>query len=62
VTGIHDDFTAEEMYAAMEQALQLLGSRRLEPVIGLRLPLEQAIQAHRALEERRVLGKTVLTP
>lgn len=62
VTGIHDGFTAEEMYAAMDEALELLARRQLEPVIGLRLPLEQAAGAHRALEQRRVLGKTVLTP
>lgn len=62
VVGIDEDFTADDMARAMEEALRLLAERRLKPVIGLRLPLEEAAAAHRAIEERRVLGKTVLTP
>ncbi len=33
----------------------------LRPQIGLVLPLEQAAEAHRALQERRVTGKVILT-
>lgn len=62
VIGIHDGYAAEELFDAHEQALTVLAQHRLEPVVGLRLPLERAAEAHRALEERRVLGKTVLTP
>lgn len=35
-------------------------SGALRPQIGLVVPLEQAAQAHRALEERRVTGKAIL--
>lgn len=62
VVGIHENFTVEDMRQAMGEALRLLAAGRLKPVIGQRLPLEQAAQAHRAMDERRVLGKTVLTP
>lgn len=47
---------------ALEEALELARSGELVPHIGLTLPLEQAEEAHRALEERRVLGKVLLTP
>jgi len=36
-------------------------SGALKPQIGLVLPLEQAAQAHLALQERRVTGKVILT-
>lgn len=62
VVGIHEDFTTDDMNRALEESLHLLAQRRLKPVIGQRLPLAQAAEAHRAMEERRVLGKTVLTP
>ncbi|CAL9577779.1 2-haloacrylate reductase [Nocardiopsis dassonvillei] len=48
--------------AALKEALELLRSGDLRPHIGLTLPLEQAEEAHRALEERRVLGKVLLVP
>ncbi|MFL1379659.1 zinc-binding dehydrogenase [Nocardiopsis protaetiae] len=53
VEGEVDDLT---------RALDLAGSGELAPHIGLTLPLEEAGEAHRALEERRVLGKVLLTP
>lgn len=62
VIGIHDGLTAEQAHGAMEKALWLLAQHRLEPVIGVRLPLHRAHEAHAAIEARRVLGKTVLTP
>ncbi|MGW9350240.1 zinc-binding dehydrogenase [Nocardiopsis flavescens] len=47
---------------ALDEALELARSGELVPHIGLTLPLERAAQAHRALEERRVAGKVLLTP
>ncbi len=42
--------------------LSLVRERRLEPVIDRRLPLEQARDAFRLLEQRRVFGKVVVVP
>ncbi|MEU0493690.1 zinc-binding dehydrogenase [Nocardiopsis sp. NPDC006139] len=53
VEGGTDDLT---------RALELARAGELVPHIGLTLPLERADEAHRALEERRVLGKVLLTP
>ena len=38
-----------------------LAEPALQPVIGQRFPLEKAADAHRAIAERRVFGKTLLT-
>ncbi|ADD29526.1 MULTISPECIES: zinc-binding dehydrogenase [Meiothermus] len=40
--------------------LQFVAEGRLRPVIGATLPLSQAAEGHRLLEERRVFGKVVL--
>jgi NADPH:quinone reductase-like Zn-dependent oxidoreductase len=40
----------------------LLAAGKLKPVIADRLPLEQAVIAHRRLEQAQVQGKLVLTP
>ncbi|MDX1382239.1 MAG: zinc-binding dehydrogenase [Thermoanaerobaculia bacterium] len=42
--------------------LEMVASGRLDPVIDRVVPLEEGIDAHRALEERTFLGKIVLTP
>jgi alcohol dehydrogenase len=42
--------------------LAMVQMGRLEPVIDRVVPLEQGIEAHRALEERRFLGKIVIAP
>jgi len=34
----------------------------IRPVIGARYPLEQAADAHRALEGRQTVGATILLP
>ena len=44
------------------RVLELVRSGELVPHIGLALPLEKADEAHRALAERRVLGKALLIP
>lgn len=47
---------------ALTRVLDMVRAGELTPHIGLTLPLERADEAHRALEERRVLGKVLLTP
>src|SRR5262249_15112112 len=47
---------------AMEQAIDMLASRRAKPAIAARLPLAEAAAAHRLLEDRKAMGKVVLTP
>jgi NADPH:quinone reductase-like Zn-dependent oxidoreductase len=42
--------------------LALLAEGKIEPVIGARLPLAEAAQAHRLLESGAVTGKIVLLP
>jgi NADPH2:quinone reductase len=50
--GGHEKFTA--------QALAEVAAGRLRPVIGQSYPLERAADAHRGLEGRTALGKTLL--
>jgi NADPH2:quinone reductase len=45
-----------------EQALAAAASGRLAPVVGLRVPLARAAQAHAAIEARDTVGKVVLVP
>ncbi|MGZ3144038.1 zinc-binding dehydrogenase [Lentzea chajnantorensis] len=45
---------------AAHGALALTARGRLRPVIGATYPLTQAAKAHRALEERTTLGKSLL--
>jgi NADPH:quinone reductase-like Zn-dependent oxidoreductase len=40
----------------------LMGDRRLRPVVDRTLPLEDVAEGHRALAERAVFGKIVLSP
>ena len=44
----------------VEQLIELAGRGKLQPAVDRVLPLEQAAEAHRMVEERRVLGKIVL--
>jgi NADPH2:quinone reductase len=43
-----------------EKALSEAAAGRIVPVIGQTFPLEQAADAHAAIEARRVIGKTLL--
>ncbi|WP_067967001.1 zinc-binding dehydrogenase [Nocardiopsis trehalosi] len=45
-----------------ERMLRAHAEGRVRPVIGQTFPLERAADAHRALEERAALGKTLLLP
>jgi NADPH:quinone reductase len=44
------------------RALRSAADGRLVPVVGQRFPLEDAAAAHRAIESRATIGKTVLRP
>jgi NADPH2:quinone reductase len=44
------------------QALDLAAAGKLRPVVGQTFPLDQAAAAHRAIEARTTLGKTLLIP
>jgi NADPH2:quinone reductase len=52
--------TPEELRAFTHSALADAAAGRLRPVIGQRFPLEQAADAHAAIEARATLGKTLL--
>jgi NADPH:quinone reductase-like Zn-dependent oxidoreductase len=48
--------------ATMERLISLAAEGRLKPVIDRELPLEQAADAHRAIEARETFGKVILRP
>jgi NADPH2:quinone reductase len=50
------------MRALSERALAMAAAGELRPVIGQRLPLRAASEAHRAIEARLTIGKTLLAP
>ncbi|QYG95123.1 zinc-binding dehydrogenase [Iamia sp. SCSIO 61187] len=52
--------TPAEMGALTASALAEAAAGRLRPVIGQRFPLARAADAHRAMESRRTIGKTLL--
>jgi NADPH:quinone reductase len=53
--------TPEESRALQGEALAAAASGRLRPLIGQRLPLDRAAEAHAAIEARATVGKTLLT-
>jgi NADPH2:quinone reductase len=50
------------LHALVEEALDLVARGELVPSIGLVLPLAHAAEAHAAMEQRTVVGKTLLVP
>jgi NADPH:quinone reductase-like Zn-dependent oxidoreductase len=46
----------------MERLISLAGQGELKPVVDRELPLEQAADAHRAIEARETFGKVILRP
>ena len=52
--------TPDESTALTRAALSLAAAGRLRAVIGQRFPLEAAAAAHRAIESRATIGKTLL--
>lgn len=51
-----------ENRALAERALTAATAGELHPLIGRRLPLAEAAEAHRAIEARETIGKTLLVP
>jgi len=58
------DFVPErdQLLAAAAELFGVVGSGAVRPVLGQRWPLAEAAQAHRALEERRTSGASILIP
>jgi NADPH2:quinone reductase len=54
--------TPEELQRRAEDVLGWIAEGKLKVKIGLELPLAEAAEAHRALEERRTTGKVLLIP
>ncbi|WP_308193346.1 zinc-binding dehydrogenase [Nonomuraea sp. MG754425] len=54
--------SAGQARALSEEALALAAIGRLRPVIGQSYPLADAARAHRAIEARSTVGKTLLIP
>jgi NADPH:quinone reductase len=62
VRGIEQvQFGPGQHEALARRALAELSAGRIQPVIGLTVPLERAAEAHAAVEARSVVGKTLLT-
>ena len=45
----------------VKQVLEWIGSGQVRLQVGLKLPLEQAAEAHRRMEARQTIGKILLT-
>lgn len=58
----HYTSTAVELRARAKAVFDLVADSRLEVVIGMRMPMSQASEAHRRLEARQTTGKVLLTP
>ena len=54
--------TTQELDQAAKDLFALVEKGVIRPVIGARYPLEQAADAHRALEGRQTTGATILIP
>jgi NADPH2:quinone reductase len=62
VTGIQEvQLEPERFRAYAAQALAEGAAGRLRPLIGQTFPVERAADAHTAIEQRAVIGKTLLT-
>jgi NADPH:quinone reductase-like Zn-dependent oxidoreductase len=49
-------------HGELREVLDLVAQGRLHPIVGNTLPLEQAPEAHRLLDDRAAYGKVVLVP
>jgi NADPH:quinone reductase-like Zn-dependent oxidoreductase len=48
--------------AELKRLLELLATGRLRPAIAERLPLSEAVHAHRLMESSQHVGKLILLP
>jgi NADPH:quinone reductase len=55
-------FAPDVVHAATDELLRLWASGAVKPVVGATLPLAQAGEAQRLIEERQSVGKVVLVP
>jgi NADPH2:quinone reductase len=62
ITGGQMFQSPADIKAMAEAALAEAAAGRIRPVIGQTFPLEQAADAHAAIEARTTLGKTLLIP
>ena len=46
----------------MTALLRLVAEGRMKPVIDKMLPLEEAVEGLRLIEEREIIGKVIVTP
>lgn len=60
VTLVRPSATPEQLREFTVSALEEAAKGRLRPVIGQRFPLDGAADAHRAIESRSTVGKTLL--
>ena len=61
VRGIEQvQFAPEDRVRLTAQALSDAAEGLIRPIVGQTFPLEQAADAHRAIEAREVIGKTLL--
>ena len=60
VHPIDEGSSPAERRGFTDEAIRLLADGQVRPVLGQVVALDQAAQAHRAIEERRVAGKTLL--
>jgi NADPH:quinone reductase len=60
VTIVRPSATPEELREFTTSALDEAAAGRLKPVIGQRFPLDNAAEAHAAIQGRRTVGKTLL--
>jgi NADPH:quinone reductase-like Zn-dependent oxidoreductase len=47
---------------AVGDCLQLAAEGKIRPLIGKKLPLSEAAEGHRLVENREIIGKVVLEP
>jgi NADPH2:quinone reductase len=63
VFNIHTfDKDRSALRSMTRQLIRLLDRGKIQPRIGMRLPLAHAAEAHRLLESGDVVGKIILTP
>jgi NADPH2:quinone reductase len=60
VVGLDEKLTASDQRRYAKAALARLAAGEIRPVIGQIVPLERAADAHAAIEDRRIAGKTLL--